>query len=134
MKKRIIIIPAVIIVVVMAAVIAGRIMISSMEKNLEYLVALDVPEVDFSHIPDGTYHGSKNAFPIVVEVEVVAENGRVTDIKLLKHQNGQGGAADAVPAMVVEKQGLDIDAVSGATYSRKVILLTIAETLIAAGN
>ncbi len=134
MKKRIIIIPAVIIVIVLAAVITGRVIISSMEKNLEYLVVQEVPEVDFSQIPDGTYHGSKNAFPIVVEIEAVAESGRVTDIKLLKHRNGQGGAADAVPAMVLEKQGLDIDAVSGATYSRKVILLTIAETLIAAKN
>jgi uncharacterized protein with FMN-binding domain len=51
----------------------------------------------------------------------------------LKHVNGKGTAAESIPETVVEKQTLQVDSVSGATYSSKVILLAIETALKNAG-
>jgi uncharacterized protein with FMN-binding domain len=47
----------------------------------------------------------------------------------LEHRNGQGEAAEVIPQMVVDAQSLQVDAISGATFSSKVILLAIEDAL-----
>ncbi len=48
-------------------------------------------------------------------------------IELLKHTHGQGGAAEAIPGKVIEAQTLQVDTISSATYSSKVILKAIEQ-------
>ena len=52
----------------------------------------------------------------------------------MEHVNGQGSGAERIPATVVEKQTLQIDMVSGATYSSKVILKAIENALLNASK
>lgn len=65
----------------------------------------------------------------MAEVKVTVNDHRITDIKLIKHRNGQGSWAEAMLTKVVDEQSLDVDAVAGATLSSKVILRAIAQAL-----
>ena len=53
----------------------------------------------------------------------------IKEIELKKHDNGQGFPAEIIPGKVVEAQSLEVDIVSGATYSSKVILKAIENAL-----
>jgi uncharacterized protein with FMN-binding domain len=88
-----------------------------------------INEVDLSKIEDGVYTGSFGAIPVKAEVQVTVSDHKITDIKILKHDNGQGSAAEVLPDKVVEAQSLKVDLISGATYSSKVILKAIENAL-----
>ncbi len=70
--------------------------------------------------------------PVSATVEVIIEGGRIEDIRLLDHGNGMEQPAEAIIEDVVEDQSLDVDSVSGVTYSSRVILKAIEATLIEA--
>jgi uncharacterized protein with FMN-binding domain len=129
MKKSIIIM-VVLVVLITGAVIAYQ----AVKVNLDKLSDVQVQNVDLSQIPDDTYNGAYSAFPISVEVAVTVENHAITKIDLIKHRNGQGGGAEVIPEKVIESQSLQIDAVSGATYSSKVILKAIEDALLNANQ
>jgi uncharacterized protein with FMN-binding domain len=78
---------------------------------------------------DGVYSGSYKVFPVVAEVKVTVKNHKISNIELVKHENGKGSSAEILPGKVVEAQSLDVDIISGATYSSKVILKAIENAL-----
>lgn len=120
-----------IILGVIAAVLigGGTVAMNIMEGNLAKLASLPVAEADLGTIPDGTYNGSYTCLPVSVEVAVTVADHAITGIELVKHQNGQGGAAEVLPDQVVAAQSLQVDTVTGATYSSKVILKAIENAL-----
>jgi uncharacterized protein with FMN-binding domain len=118
-------------VVIAGIILAGAVIISSLEKNLKQLADLKIADVDVTKLADGKYGGSFSAFPVSAEVIVTIANQKIADIDLVKHVTGQGQAAEILPAKVVESQTLDLDSVSGASYSSKVILKAIENALIA---
>ncbi|MBE0600950.1 MAG: FMN-binding protein, partial [Firmicutes bacterium] len=77
----------------------------------------------------GTYTGAYSAFPVSAEVAVTVQDHQIAAIDLVRHNNGQGGAAEAIPQMVVDAQSIQVDTVTGATFSSKVILLAIRDAL-----
>ncbi len=83
-------------------------------------VTLSMP--DLAKIPDGTYRGSATVFPVAATVEVTVQDHRITGYRIVQHTTGKGQAAEALAGQVVEKQTVQLDAVSGATYSSKAIL------------
>ena len=116
---------------VLAVLIGGGVIaMNIIEGNLAKLAALPVDDTDLSAIADGTYHGSYTCFPVSVEVAVTVGDHAIIDIAILKHQNGQGTAAETLPSEVVAAQSLEVDTVTGATYSSKVILKAIENALI----
>lgn len=119
----------IILAVIVLLAVASAIVISKAEKNLEALSGIPVEDVDLSAVPDGRYEGSYKTFPVAVAVEVTVQDSKITAIDLVKHSNGQGEAAEAIPGMVVEAQSLQVDVISGATYSSRVILLAIEDAL-----
>ena len=76
---------------------------------------------DLSGIDDGSYEGKYRSGVVNVKVLVTVSEHAITGIEILKHFNGQGGPAEAIVDDIIEKQSLDVDAVTGATYSSKVI-------------
>ncbi len=131
MSKVMKIVLIILAVIILLAVVCA-IFISQISKNLEELSDIPLDNVDLSVIPNGIYAGSYNAFPIAVEVEVKVQDNKIIAINLIKHRNGQGKAAEAISEMVVDAQSLKVDAISGATYSSKVILLAIKDALMSA--
>ncbi len=114
---------------IVVLVIAGIIAISAMNKNLEALSSVEVTDVDLSAVADGTYSGSSGAFPVTAEVRVTVSDHAITDIVLVSHSHGPDHGADAITGEVIKAQSLNVDAVSGATTSSKVILLAIEDAL-----
>lgn len=128
MKKKykvLIIIGSVIVVLVAAGIIA----FSIIGKNLEALKTVEVKDIDISTVADGTYTGSYNAFPVTAEVSVTVKGHVITGIDLISHGHGPDHGADAITGEVVKAQSLDVNAVSGATMSSKVVLLAIEDAL-----
>jgi uncharacterized protein with FMN-binding domain len=126
-KKYIIIIIA--IIVITATSITIKLTISNSDKRLEQLKDLTISNVDLSKIESGVYYGSYESFPVSAEVKVIINDHKITIIELVKHNNGQGKAAEILPDKVTKAQSLDVDIVSGATYSSKVILKAIENAL-----
>ena len=116
-------------VVLVVLVLGGAIVMKSMESKLDQLSRQAMPAVALTGLADGVYQGSYAVFPVKVVVEVTVAQGEIIDIALLEHRQGQGKAAEALLPQVVEAQSVQLDAVSGATYSSKVILLAIANSL-----
>lgn len=130
MKPVVIIVIIVVLFVTAGLIIRG--VVSSTEKNLEKLKDLKINDIDLDSIKDGTYQGSYKSFPIAVELNVTVKDGRLEDVELKKHRSGQGGGADAIIGDVLENQSIEIDVVSGATYSSIVILKAVEEALLGA--
>jgi len=57
-------------------------------------------------------------------------NHLISDIRLIKHINGQGGAAESIIPEVIAAQSIEVDAITGATYSSEVILKAIEQSLL----
>lgn len=128
MKMKKVILGVVIFTAVVIA--AGSIVVSNLEKNLDELTTMEIKDVDLSEVKDGTFTGYYQVLPVDAKVEVTVENHVIKNIKLVEHGNGKGQAAEVIPQMVVEAQSLDVEAVSGATYSSMVILKAIEKALI----
>lgn len=128
MKKRkiILIIVAILVLGIAAGIFAMVTYVKSFDKRISEVT---VTNVDLNKIPDGTYTGSCKVFPVEATVEVTVESHKIISINLIKHVNGQGKPAEVIPDKVVQAQSLDVDAISGATFSSKVILKAIENAL-----
>ena len=132
MKKKHKIILGVLVVAIIGAyfgIIGFKSYIETIESNLDHLTDLNISSVDISKVADGTYVGSCEVFPITAEVKVTVKNHEIAGIELVEHKSGRGAPAEIIPSKVVEAQTLQVDAVSGATYSSKVILKAIENAL-----
>jgi uncharacterized protein with FMN-binding domain len=110
-------------------IIAGAGAFIYINGRLKVLSTTVVEVIDLGAVADGVYTGGYSSFPVSAKVEVRVLDHRITQIRLLEHVNGKGGAAQAIPSFVFDAQSLKVETVSGATYSSKVILLAIADAL-----
>ncbi|WP_312654260.1 FMN-binding protein [Proteiniclasticum sp.] len=119
-------------VLVFAVVIiaGGMIIYSRLSKNLEKLVNEPVQNISLQEIEDGSYEGDYKAFPVTVKLNVEVKDHKMVKIAILKHDNGKGKSAEEITGDIIEKQSLDVDIVSGATYSSKVILKAVEDALV----
>ncbi|MFO8191901.1 MAG: FMN-binding protein [Bacillota bacterium] len=129
MKKKTKVILIVLAVIVMIVIFAVRSAMVNVKSNLEQLSEQTLGEIDLHSVADGQHRGTYEVFPVAVEVEVTVNDQAITAIELLKHQNGQVGAAEVILDDVIEKQSLEVDTVSGATYSSMVILKAVEDAL-----
>jgi uncharacterized protein with FMN-binding domain len=97
--------------------------------NLKKIEALTVEDVPVASVKDGDYQAEQDYIPVTAKVRVSVRDGRITEIKLLRHSHGPGHGADAIVDRVVASQSLRVDAVSGASYSSKVVLKAIETAL-----
>jgi len=117
----------ILIVLVIALFIAGFSVYT--QSKLNKLVQMPIPKVALDTIDDGVYEGDYSVFPITVKLNVTVKSHKITEILILKHINGQGGKAVAIADQVIERQSLQVDIISGATYSSKVILRALENAL-----
>ena len=86
----------------------------------------------FQNLTDGIYTGSADAFRGDVEVQVTDEKQKVTDISILSYCDTEEYFFRAAPAVIEQmkaEQSLNVDAVSGATYSSNGIIHAVANAL-----
>lgn len=117
------------IVVVIVVIILGSYMIS-VKKYQDTVKNMTFSEVDIKEIPDGTYEGDCNVDYIYAKVQVTVQGGIIKNIDLVEHKNDKGAAAESIVDDVIEQQSLDVDVVTGATNSSKVIKKAVENALI----
>jgi uncharacterized protein with FMN-binding domain len=85
---------------------------------------------------DGTYTGTGNGFRGETKTSVTVENGNITDITVVSYQDDEeyfNRAENTVISEILSNQDTNVDAVSGATFSSKGIMASVADALTNAG-
>jgi len=126
LKKIVLII--ICIVVLLVGFLGGK-YLYSIQRYKTIISELKIESVDLSKISDGKYTGSCDAEFVGAKVAVTVRDHKIIDIVLTDHKNEKGKAAEVIPAMVIESQSLEVDTISGATNSSKVILEAIENAL-----
>lgn len=113
--KILLVIPVVLalLIITMCAVIVIR--MNSQVKSF------DRSEIDVSQVKDGIYEGRSETDMVKVDVRVTVSNGDISDIEIVKHECGKGKIANVIVEEMIEKDDVEVDAVSGATFSSEVI-------------
>lgn len=103
--------------------------IGSLQSYQRRIAEVQVTNVDVSQIADGTYVGEYDAGYVYAKVEVTVKAGKIDDVKLLEHRTERGQKAQVLPERMVEEQQVDVDTVSSATNSSKVIKQAVYNAL-----
>ncbi len=85
----------------------------------------------------GTYIATAKGHEGDVKLEVEFSSDAIKSIKILEHEetdNIGSNAIDRLPGEIVDKQSLDVDVVSGATFSSKAILEAVEDAVVQAGG
>lgn len=88
--------------------------------------------LDLNKIKDGTYEGTGTGFRGPVKVSVTVKEHKITEIKIVSNSDDASffnRASEGVIPLIIERQSLDVDVVSGATYSSKGILAAVKNAL-----
>jgi len=81
-------------------------------------------------LADGLYQGAAREGPVNVVAEVTIRDRRITAIELLRHWNMKGGPAEqVVPDRIIAAQSTEVDAVTGATASSRVIMNAVQDAV-----
>lgn len=129
MKKRTKIIIAFLALV---ALVAGGFFadyIISVNKYQDAIANMTYKNIDASNISDGTFVGDCDVNFIYAKVELTVQDGMITNITLLEHRHERGASAEGIERKIVAEQKVDVDAVSGATNSSKVIKKAVDNAL-----
>lgn len=112
-----------------AAVLFAGITVLRYERILS---AIELQTPDLSQIQDGTFNGVFSAILVSADVDVTVENHRITEIVINRHSHGRRSAVEAESVIndVIFMQSLEVNTISGATGSSKVILSAIENALL----
>ncbi|MDF2522052.1 MAG: FMN-binding protein [Clostridia bacterium] len=114
-----------ILLVVFAVILAGGFFYI---KNME-LPEVAVGEFQLGSVADGSYEGEFSAGVVSAAVTVTVKDKKVVDIVINRHENGLGKKAERIVEDIIEKQSLNVEAVSGATLSSNVIRKAVEEAV-----
>ena len=98
-------------------------------KELDQINEISINEVILADLPDGSYEWYENYKFVTARVVVTIRNAGIADIQLTEHNHGPKHGAEEILPRVLTAQSLMVDAVSGSTYSSKVILKSIENAL-----
>ena len=88
-----------------------------------------VPVIPLSAVADGVYKGMQETPLVKVTVSVKVQNHAIAGIQLLRHENGRGAPAEALLEKMVRENTSEVEVVSGATMSSKVITAAVRNAL-----
>ena len=92
--------------------------------------------MDIGTLNDGTYQGSARGYKSVITVSVTVQGGKIVSIAIVSEGDDEPyfSNAKAVINRVIGSQSMDVDTVSGATYSSTGILVAIKNALLQAAG
>jgi uncharacterized protein with FMN-binding domain len=128
MKKVLIIIGSVILVLVIGGFIFFQVTVRKMNEEVSREFE-NMPQIDLSVISDGVYSAKWGSFPVIADLEVVVAGGRIEKINMKKMESGKGYEGLETIDRIIQNQKVKVDAVTGATASSKVIMITTAKAL-----
>lgn len=128
-KIKTIVIPLLISFLVIG-IFFGACYLSDVNSYKKAVAGISVTDIDLSKIPDGVYDGSYDVGFISARVEVAVSDGVIQKIDLIEHKNERGSSAEVIPDIIVKEQKIDVDTVSGATNSSRVIKKAVENALL----
>ena len=87
---------------------------------------------NLENVSDGTYRGfyDLSGTPVNVTLDVIIRENRIIAVNIIQHRASWiGRRAESITETIIQKQSLDIDAISGATASSKAILKAVENAL-----
>lgn len=117
------------IILVIVAIAIGAVYMIRVNNYKSAVANITYSGIELSSIPDGLYLGECDVDFIRAKVEVVVAGGRIEEIRLLEHYNDRGEAATGLEQEIIHQQMIDVDAVSGATNSSRVIKKAVDNAL-----
>ncbi|MDH5173678.1 MAG: RnfABCDGE type electron transport complex subunit G [Elusimicrobiota bacterium] len=120
---------------VTAATISSRAVLEGAKKLFglydDFLVYLRKIEI-LKYIRDGSYTGEGKGFSGPIRARVTVRNHQIVEIAILEQQEVieyWSKIRDEIPQKILEKQNVDVDTVSGATYSGKGLIEAVTNAL-----
>jgi len=89
-------------------------------------------DIVLGSLKDGTYLGEAKCFAGKIITEVYVTEGRISDIKVIKHQESNGWYEEVymtLPREIISKQRLNVDAISGATKTSKGFIESVEDAI-----
>ena len=102
------------------------------KEYLEYkkqIESLKIENVDINNVKDGEYIGESKVVWLSAKVKIIVKDHQIQNIDIIEHIEQKGKDAEKVVERILEKQALDVDTVTGATYSSKIILKATEDAL-----
>lgn len=127
MKKRVLLISLCLIIII--SLTYGIKYLYDLKVYKDVTSSLTISYIDLSKVKDGIYIGEFDAKLVAAKTKVTVKNGQIVDIELLEHKNERGKSTEGILSKVKLAQSLNVDAISGATNSSKVILKSIENAL-----
>jgi uncharacterized protein with FMN-binding domain len=82
-------------------------------------------------VDDGTYVGEYYVKGLLgAKIEITIANNKISNIVILDHKNGKGKKAEVIIDDIKNAQSLNVDMITGATYSSKFILKATENSLV----
>lgn len=125
--KKIFKILLIIVIVIAVIICGGYIALLQLAGNPDDII---IEDVNISAVSDGSYTGEYTTTLVSAKVEVEVMNGQIIDIDIIEHEHGPEHGAYDVAQHIVDYQQINVDTVSGATMSSKVIMKAVEDALL----
>ncbi len=126
-KLRIVLI---VVVLLIAVTVIGIVsVVNKFNKITASYNEFDFSNLELSSVEDGTYTGSEDASIVKATVEVTVKDHKIAKITIVSHDSGQGKPAEVIIDDIVANNSVDVDVISGATYSSNVIKKAVYNAL-----
>ena len=103
------------------ALLIGTVCVIVMIRMSRQTDRFDKTPVDISLVADGVYEGLSETDLVKVDVRVTVSDGKISNIEILRHECGKGRPAENMIPAMLDQNTVEVDAVSGATFSSAVI-------------
>lgn len=119
----------VLLIILIVIIVIGVIFVPIDIKKQKEVRNLSIEKVDLTKLEDGKYTGNYKKYRWNYNVEVTINNHKITDINIINDMYNNDKFNNELIGNVIEKQNVDVDTVSGATISSKVMLKAIENAL-----
>ncbi len=88
--------------------------------------------INLAIVPDGTYEGTGEGLMGTIKVSVTVKGGKIEEVKVLQQEETPsvaGPALKGIPQAMVSDQKVEVDTVSGATFTSKGIIEAVRNAL-----
>lgn len=114
------------LIVIIGFVVYFAFVFFGMEEKID---SINITNLNLDSIEDGVYRGEAKASLVEAVIDVTIKENRITNINIVHHKNWRGGPAESIIKDVIKKQDIDVDLISNATASSKIILKAIEVAL-----
>ena len=103
------------------ALLIGIVCVIVMIRMSRQVDRFDKTPVDISMVADGVYEGHSETDLVKAHVRVTISDGKISDIEIIRHECGKVRPAENMIPLMIDLKNIEVDAVTGATFSSAVI-------------